>query len=95
MAERSLDEAHQTGDYNAEEERRLFYVAITRAKKVLTLSMSKTRMLYGELKYNMPSRFIEEIDQSLLRSPDFIDADPLEAERERMSARGRFFDKFK
>lgn len=93
--QRTLDDAHQTGDYNAEEERRLFYVAITRAKKVLTLSMSKTRMLYGELKYNMPSRFIEEIDQSLLRSPDIIDSDPLEAERERMSARNRFFDKFK
>jgi DNA helicase II / ATP-dependent DNA helicase PcrA len=93
--QRTLDDAHQTGDYNAEEERRLFYVAITRAKKVLTLSMSKTRMLYGELKYNMPSRFIEEIDQTLLRSPDIIESDPLEAERERMSARGRFFDKFK
>lgn len=93
--QKSLDEAHTTGDYNAEEERRLFYVAITRAREVLTLSMSKTRMMYGELKYNMPSRFIEEIDQTLIKSAEFSDTNPLEAERDRVSARGRFFDRFK
>ena len=44
-----------------EEERRLFYVAITRAREVLTLSHSKTRYKYGSLQFCEPSRFLEEI----------------------------------
>ncbi len=46
-----------------EEERRLFYVAITRAKKVLYLTNARSRMLFGQIKSNLPSRFIEEINQ--------------------------------
>lgn len=49
-----------------EEERRLCYVGITRAKKALTLSSAGMRMLYGATKYNKPSRFIDEIDEDLL-----------------------------
>ena len=45
-----------------EEERRLFYVAITRAKQKLTLSYANTRYRYGSLTYCDPSRFIDEID---------------------------------
>lgn len=45
-----------------EEERRLCYVAITRAKKELWIINSKRRMLYGQTKSNPPSRFIDEID---------------------------------
>ena len=45
-----------------EEERRLFYVAITRAEKILTISYANTRYRYGNLISNDPSRFIEEID---------------------------------
>ena len=78
-----------------EEERRLFYVAITRAEKQAYLTYTQSRYRWGKLIDAEPSRFIEEIDQTLLRSPDIIESDPLEAERERMSARGRFFDKFK
>ena len=49
-----------------EEERRLMYVAITRAMKKLYITNAKKRMLYGEEKNNVPSRFINEIDEKLL-----------------------------
>lgn len=44
-----------------EEERRLFYVAITRARKYLTLSFCNNRYQYGQMRSNEPSRFLEEI----------------------------------
>lgn len=49
-----------------EEERRLCYVGITRAKERLYISNAKRRMLYGKDVVNPPSRFIKEIDQNLL-----------------------------
>ncbi len=49
-----------------EEERRLFYVAITRAEEFLTLSFAKSRYQYGKMRYNDPSRFLDEIDKSHL-----------------------------
>ena len=53
-------------DGGLEEERRLCYVGITRAKKRLYLTNSKRRMLYGKETMNLPSRFIDEIDNSYL-----------------------------
>ena len=49
-----------------EEERRLCYVAITRAKEDLTIINTKKRLLYGQDSYNPPSRFIGEIDSEYL-----------------------------
>ena len=46
-----------------EEERRIFYVAITRAKKVLYLTNARSRVLFGKIQSNPPSRFISEINQ--------------------------------
>jgi DNA helicase-2/ATP-dependent DNA helicase PcrA len=46
-----------------DEERRLFYVAITRAKAYLTLSYATSRYQFGQFRYNEPSRFLEEIDE--------------------------------
>lgn len=46
-----------------DEERRLFYVAITRAKAFLTLSYATSRYQFGQFRYNDPSRFLEEIDE--------------------------------
>ena len=49
-----------------EEERRLCYVAITRAKKTLTLSHAKQRMLYGRPSAALPSRFLREIPEECM-----------------------------
>ncbi|MBY0412220.1 MAG: ATP-binding domain-containing protein, partial [Burkholderiaceae bacterium] len=50
-----------------EEERRLMYVAITRARKRLYLSHSQTRMLHGQTRYNIKSRFFEELPEVALK----------------------------
>ncbi|MCD7954357.1 MAG: UvrD-helicase domain-containing protein [Lachnospiraceae bacterium] len=50
-----------------EEERRLCYVAITRAKNELFLTASRSRMLHGEVRYNHVSRFVEDIPPELLK----------------------------
>ncbi len=52
-----------------EEERRLFYVAITRAEKRLTISFAESRYRWGELNFCEPSRFIEEIDEKYIELP--------------------------
>ena len=58
--------AINSGDEEAEEEeRRLAYVGITRAKDDLTLTCSRSRLLRGEVQYNPPSRFLEEIPEEL------------------------------
>lgn len=51
---------------NLEEERRLCYIGITRAKERLYLTNAKRRMLYGKENMNIPSRFISEIDEKLI-----------------------------
>ncbi len=53
-----------------EEERRLCYVAVTRAKKGLTLVNAKRRMLYGNTNSNMPSRFVSEISDEYLEKDE-------------------------
>jgi DNA helicase II / ATP-dependent DNA helicase PcrA len=50
-----------------EEERRLMYVAITRARKRLYLSFSQTRMLHGQTRYNLKSRFLDELPDASLK----------------------------
>jgi ATP-dependent DNA helicase UvrD/PcrA len=50
-----------------EEERRLAYVAITRARKRLYLSFAQTRLLHGQTRYNLPSRFLDEIPEGLMK----------------------------
>ena len=50
-----------------EEERRLAYVAITRARKRLYLSHSQTRMLHGQTRYNVKSRFFDELPEEALK----------------------------
>ena len=59
---------------NIEEERRLFYVAITRAKEKLTLTFADTRYLFGKLKFLRPSRFLNDL------SDDIVDFTCYEAE---------------
>jgi DNA helicase-2/ATP-dependent DNA helicase PcrA len=50
-----------------EEERRLMYVAITRARKRLYLSFAQTRMLHGQTRYGIRSRFLEEIPEGAIK----------------------------
>jgi len=52
-----------------EEERRLFYVAVTRAKKAVRLSFAGTRMRNGKHESNAPSRFLKEIDPQYIENP--------------------------
>ena len=50
-----------------EEERRLMYVAITRARRRLYLTHAQSRMLHGQVRYNIPSRFVDEIPRELVQ----------------------------
>jgi DNA helicase II / ATP-dependent DNA helicase PcrA len=50
-----------------EEERRLMYVAVTRARQRLYLSHAQSRMLHGQVRYGIPSRFLDEIPEKLLK----------------------------
>jgi DNA helicase II / ATP-dependent DNA helicase PcrA len=68
-------------DGGLEEERRLAYVAITRARKRLHLTYAQMRMLHGQTRYNVPSRFLDEIPTELLKwlsakPKNFLDASP-------------------
>lgn len=53
-----------------EEERRLFYVAITRAEEHCFLSFAKTRYRYGKMEFGSPSRFLRDIDTRFLQLPE-------------------------
>lgn len=67
-----------TSARDLEEERRLFYVAVTRAKKAVSLSFATSRMRNGKHESNAPSRFISEIDNRYILNPlskeDYISA---------------------
>lgn len=61
---------HEQSTYEAngmEEERRLMYVAVTRARERLYLSHAQSRMLHGQVRYGIPSRFLDEIPDKLLK----------------------------
>lgn len=59
-----------------EEERRLFYVALTRAMKKVTLSYAESRYRWGEFNITEPSRFLEEVDESLIDKPKRAELHP-------------------
>jgi DNA helicase II / ATP-dependent DNA helicase PcrA len=65
MEEGTFPHARSLDEQNLEEERRLCYVGITRAKTSLTLSYAKLRSSWGEREYQMPSRFLSEIPAAL------------------------------
>ena len=60
-----------------EEERRLFYVALTRAKKQLYLTLASTRMIYGSRDITVPSEFLGDIDESLIKESDIYESSNL------------------
>ena len=61
-------------DEDVEEERRLCYVAMTRARKTLTLSAARSRLVFGERKDRLVSRFVDEIPESQLARADGVAA---------------------
>ncbi len=83
--EENLFPSNQTGIKTAEEfeeERRLFYVAVTRAEENLFISYARQRYKWGKLEFCNPSRFIEEIDTVYLDTPEekdlsFFDDEPV------------------
>ena len=60
-------ESSSREDGGVEEERRLMYVAITRARKRLYMCFAQTRMLHGQTRYNMKSRFFDELPEESLK----------------------------
>ncbi|MEX1023598.1 MAG: UvrD-helicase domain-containing protein [Planctomycetota bacterium] len=71
--------ALEEGDGGLEEERRLFYVGMTRAKERLCLSWARTRMRFGETSWREPSRFLSELPDELLET-DESEAEAREAD---------------
>jgi DNA helicase II / ATP-dependent DNA helicase PcrA len=63
MEEGTFPHARSLDEHNLEEERRLAYVGITRARETLTLTHAKLRSSWGEREYRMPSRFLSEIPE--------------------------------
>ena len=67
-----MNEEHLTPE-EQEEERRLFYVALTRAKKKLILTYAQVRTVFGRQQINMPSEFISDIPQELIEEDAWSD----------------------
>ena len=64
---KNLSEESMTED-KAEEERRLFYVALTRARKKLFLTLASVRTIFGSKRLNVPSEFLSDIDEKLIEA---------------------------
>src|SRR4051794_4114513 len=67
MEEGIFPHARSIEDQGIEEERRLCYVGMTRAKEILTLTHASSRSLWGSRGYNLPSRFLDELPQNVER----------------------------
>jgi DNA helicase-2/ATP-dependent DNA helicase PcrA len=81
------------GEIAMEEERRLFYVAMTRAMVKLYITFAQGRMLFGQLKFNGPSRFIDEIPEKLY-SWKKLKSQSQESSHFYQSSNGKSFDPY-
>jgi len=68
-----------------EEERRLMYVALTRARRRLYLLLAQSRMLHGQTRYNVPSRFFQELPEALLQRVNYTRQAPASAYARQLS----------
>ena len=84
LEEELLPHQNSLEDDGEHEERRLFYVGITRAKQTLTLTLAQRRKQFGDAVTTTPSRFLDELPQQDLQREGFGDVDP-----ERNAARGK------
>lgn len=78
----------ESGPLGLEEERRLFYVAMTRAMKKLYITFAQGRMLWGSLKFNGPSQFIQEIPS------DYYSWDFYQTDKKNARGEGGHYDEF-
>ena len=74
---RAIEESRAGTNDPIEEERRLFYVGITRAKKYLSLTFARWRYTYGSLQETIPSRFVEEIPEELVEIEEISDRESM------------------
>jgi DNA helicase-2/ATP-dependent DNA helicase PcrA len=88
--QRALDEFGD--DEEMGEERRLCYVGFTRARKRLLLSLAQARSLFGELRFNPPSRFLREVPKELFDFQPELRAPPPEPSYSRVERRPRYED---
>jgi len=88
--QRALDEFGD--DEEMGEERRLCYVGFTRARKRLLLSLAQARSLFGELRFNPPSRFLREVPKELFDFQPELRAPPPEPSYGRAERRPRYED---
>lgn len=87
MEEGMLPHQNSIDTDNIEEERRLFYVGITRAKQNLCITLAAQRKQYGDTFATSPSRFIDEIPAELIRRQGFEAETEEEAEEKQVAAR--------
>lgn len=81
MEEELLPHRNSIEDNNIQEERRLAYVGITRAKKALVMTLAATRKQFGEKQVTTPSRFIEELPEEDIEKEGFGTATPEQIEK--------------
>lgn len=72
-----------------EEERRLCYVGITRARKRLTMTCARRRMIHGETQYNKLSRFLKEISLELLDTGNIVEKNTMDVPKQTAYAQAR------
>jgi ATP-dependent DNA helicase UvrD/PcrA len=98
LAEDVFPNRRSLAEDGLEEERRLFYVGITRAQRQLVFSMARARKRWGEVIRQQPSRFLLEIEPTLFDGPapatDYAEAASLQA-RKTEGAKARFFDQMR
>jgi len=95
MEEELLPHRNSIEENNIEEERRLTYVGITRAKKTFTMTLAATRKQFGEKSETQPSRFLEELPEEDLEREGFTPASREQTEkkgRETLSSIKGMFD---
>ncbi|HZL14002.1 MAG TPA: UvrD-helicase domain-containing protein [Verrucomicrobiae bacterium] len=80
LEEGLLPHTRSTAEGTLDEERRLFYVGVTRAMQFLTISHCAARKKYGQLMPCHPSRFLKELPPELVEEPDGKDSKPVEQE---------------
>jgi len=84
-------------EFEIEEERRLFYVAITRTKECCTISYTKNRFRHGQSFMPLPSRFLQDIDKEFMEMPktftpqnSFLDDDDFDADNDNFEPNNKF-----